>query len=594
MRRATVPLLALALLSLSLACQHDVTAPERPLPDTLAQVKTLTLTGNGLSNAAELHGANGLAMKNRDVLTVGSLFGRQIDEIDVYEGDLLARLGPEKGVQGPGDLAYGPDGTLYWSNFWTGEVIRRTETGLSTTYEVGQGAGPLAVSADGTVAVARRVLGEGLTVLDSNLGGAKRLIDLPFTPGGLAFSPRGQLYATSWHTGEIYRIRLQEYPATFEVVADGFTTPAGLAFEAEGRLLLVDHATGEVWRILLPGATAHGDEFESDAAGAKVLVQKRLLHVFEPGLSSVAPDPRGHLYVGNSQDGSVIKLYSYGATRVIREGGLILPGGLTLCPSGAKQDEPLWVADAWTLRAYRRDTGECCNVHRCDLSDGGLTAPMTVAMDTDDLIVSSWLGKVQVLDPLTCELTESYEYLPLDDVPINAIRYHGDVVVAGLRSGTVFRAHDREVLAHGLLYPSGLAADDGDLWVADRTKGTVQWVAHDGVALARPVLVAEGLAAPEGLEVLHGTALLVVEAGAGRLSRIDLMSGTVTTLAEGLKLGLEGPPGMPESWQFNDLTYAADSRTVYIASDMTNQIYAVVLASSHGDLEQEEGGAVEP
>jgi len=588
MRRTATLALALALLTLTPACQLDPAAPDTP-PQTTAQVKTLTLTDNGTMQAAELHGANGIAVKNRDVLTVGSLFGRQIDDIDVHQGDLLARLGPDKGVQGPGDLAYGPDGSLYWTNFWTGDLNRRTPEGLLITVAVGQGAGPLAVAPDGAVAVARRVLGEGLTLLDAGLAPAKRDVALPFTVGGLAYDPRGRLYATSWHTGELYRVRVQDDPVTVQLVADGFTTPAGIAFEPDGRLLLTDYATGELWRLTIPGATAHGDEIQAAGLGPdKAAVTRTRLGEFEPGLSSVAPDPRGHVYVANSQDGSVIKLYDYGARRVIRQGGLILPGGLTLCPNGAKQGEPLWVADAWTLRAYDRDTGVCCAVHRCNLADDGLTAPMTVSVDAADLIVSSWLGKVQVLDPLTCEMTESYSFLPLDDVPVNAIRYHGDVVVAGLRSGTVFRAADRSVLASGLDYPSGLAADDGDLWVADRTKGVVQWVAHDGVALAVPVTVAQNLDRPEGLAVLNGGALLVVEAGAGRLSRIDLEQGTVTALAEGLELGLEGPPGMPASWQFNDLTYAPDEHTVYVASDVTNRVYAIALAEDHGDLDLEE------
>ncbi len=589
MRRTATLALALALLTLAPACQHDPSAPPAP-PVTTAQVTTLSLTAAGDIQAGELHGANGLAMKDRDVLTVGSLFGRQIDEIDVHDGTLLTRLGPDKGVEGPGDLAYGPDGALYWTNFWTGRLQRRTADGCCTGVDVGVGAGPLAVDRDGRVAVARRVLGEGLCVFEPDLAPVRREVALPFTPGGLAFDPCGRLYATSWHTGELFRVRLQDDPATFQRVTDGFTNPAGIAFEPDGRLLLTDAGTGELWRLAFPGATVHDTELDA----AKALPTRHRLGVFEPGLSSVAPDPRGHVYVGNSQDGSVIKLYSYGARRVIRAPGLILPGGLTLCPNGAKQDEPLWVADAWTLRAFRRDTGECCAVHRCDLSPDGLTAPMTVAMDGERLVVSSWLGRVQVVDPLTCAITEDYRFLPVDDVPVNAIRYHGDVVVAGLRSGTVFRASDREVLAHGLVYPSGLAANDGDLWVADRAKGTVHCVARDGVALPEPRLVAAGLDAPEGLAVLHDAALLVVETGAGRVSRIDLMNGDVSVLAEGLALGLEGPPGQPASWQFNGLTYAPDAHTVYVASDVANRVYTIELASDHGTLHLEDGIAREP
>jgi sugar lactone lactonase YvrE len=98
-------------------------------------------------------------------------------------------------------------------------------------------------------------------------------------------------------------------------------------------------------------------------------------------------------------------------------------------------------------------------------------------------------------------------------------------------------------LAAGLGVPAGLAATDDDLWVGDWATGRVLQLVADGQPLARPRVVAEHLAAPEGLAVGPDGSLLVVESGAGRLSRIDLRTGRVSTVADGLALGAQGIPG---------------------------------------------------
>jgi hypothetical protein len=73
--------------------------------------------------------------------------------------------------------------------------------------------------------------------------------------------------------------------------------------------------------------------------------------------------------------------------------------------------------------------------------------------------------------------------------------------------------------------------------------------------------------------------LLVVESGAGRLSRIDLNSGKVTPIVEGLELGAPGPPTMPPTWGFNGVA-VGPSGTIYITGDKANVVYHLVAASA--------------
>jgi DNA-binding beta-propeller fold protein YncE len=270
-----------------------------------------------------------------------------------------------------------------------------------------------------------------------------------------------------------------------------------------------------------------------------------------------------------------------------------MPGGLALHANG-DDTTPLWIADAWTLREFNRETGNCSNIHRCVLGVNGFTAPMTVNGDGTELIVSSWLGCVQVINPTTCELVECYDYREIGAKPVNSIRYHGEVVVAEHVSGSVFRAHDQSLLASGFTAPTGLAASNGDLWVADRGTGTVWWIAHDGIPLTEKIAVATGLAAPEGLVALNDRTLLVAETDAGRLTRIDLRSGSTMVLAESLDFGLEAAAGMPPSWGFTDISIDAVNNLAYVSSDVANLVYVIDLPAGrhHGDMMDE--GAIIP
>jgi hypothetical protein len=128
------------------------------------------------------------------------------------------------------------------------------------------------------------------------------------------------------------------------------------------------------------------------------------------------------------------------------------------------------------------------------------------------VVLSTWrLNAVQVWDANIGEIVE--EYLDFA-VPINAIRFQGDLVVAELATGRVVRRNaatgECTTLATGLIVPSGLAAADGDLLAADWASGVVWKIMDDGVPVV-PIPVATGLSGPEGLALQSSDSLLVVE-----------------------------------------------------------------------------------
>jgi len=82
--------------------------------------------------------------------------------------------------------------------------------------------------------------------------------------------------------------------------------------------------------------------------------------------------------------------------------------------------------------------------------------------------------------------------------------------------------------------------------------------------------LAGGLLGPEGLAV-DGDRLLVVEEGADRVSAIDLASGAVTPVIDGLELGDRVvPAGVPHG-NFNGV--AANDGAIYVSEDGTNSVH---------------------
>jgi hypothetical protein len=250
--------------------------------------------------------------------------------------------------------------------------------------------------------------------------------------------------------------------------------------------------------------------------------------------------------------------------------------------------ERVVVADLWTLRHFDAETGaEQVVAHSSSLIDPeGLISPLTVSSDGENLLLSSWLGDaVQVWDPQSRQSTARFSDLA---VPANAVRFQRDLVVATLgvepgaarvvRLATDTTDAEREPVvlagaAAGIQAPLGLAADEGDLRVGDWATGTVWQLIADGAVLATPQPVATGLAFPEGLVAVDGE-LLVVEAGAGRLTRIDLKTRSTAIVTENLALGAAPPTGVPPMGVFNGVA-VGPSGTIYLTGDTANVLYTI-------------------
>ena len=406
---------------------------------------------------------------------------------------------------------------------------------------VAPGVNPITFSDDGRLFVALDFVGDGLYELDPDLVEPPRLIiqELGWL-NGVDWGPDGYLYGPIWTQARVVRIDVDA--ATVTTVADGFVVPAAVKFDSRGRLHAVDNATGEVWRV--------------DAASGS----KERIAQLSPKLDNLAFDSTDRLFVSNAADGSIVEIKADGSVRTVRAGRFGGAGGLAVVPRD-DGGESVYVGAFFSLHEFDGLTGEERSAAAADAA--------SVALDDDHLMLSSWFTNiVEVWDPETQTVLGA---MPDFALPLNAIRFRGDYVVAELMTGSVVLAPEQDpspskrlTLASGLAVPAGLAKTDDDLFVADWATGMVLQIIAGGEILSEPIVVATGLSGPEGLAVDPDGNLLVLETGAGRLTRIDLTTGELSTVADGLAV-IQAPAGAVPTWAFNGVAMGP-SGAIYVGS----------------------------
>ena len=121
-------------LSLAIACMSCSAQPTSP---------------EIFAEGAPIHGANGLYFDAIDHLYVASGFGKEIIVMDHGTGSVIERLGKSAGVETPDDLVIGPDGSLYWTETFSGKIGKRAPGGSITFQNVAPGVNPITFSPDG-------------------------------------------------------------------------------------------------------------------------------------------------------------------------------------------------------------------------------------------------------------------------------------------------------------------------------------------------------------------------------------------------------------------------------------------------------------
>jgi sugar lactone lactonase YvrE len=289
--------------------------------------------------------------------------------------------------------------------------------------------------------------------------------------------------------------------------------------------------------------------------------------VTERALWDLAIDEGERAFVSVAGDGSIYEILADGTLRTVSPGGMVMPGGVAVVarPDG----EPVYVADWTSFREYDGLSGELLSsVYE------GVASPQTVSILGDKLILTSWWAPaIQIWDPQKQEEVQRIEY----DGPINAIEFQGDLVVAERYAVRRMKPGDSRkqiLLVETTRHPAGLVATEEDLWVGDYENGEILQVVAGGEVLDEPEVVATGLEGPEGLAFAPDGRLLVVETHAGRLSAIDLATGEMATVMDGLEVTAEGPEDWPDTWVFNGVA-VGPSGAVYVTANRANVLFPI-------------------
>ena len=520
--------------------------------DTSAVDDSLFITG------AFFQGANGIYFDDQDQLHVASVVSRLIGIVDTETGAIIDTLDQKDGVEGPDDLTFGPDGSLYYTSILTGEVGRISPDGQAKRQFLSPGANPITFSDDGRLFVALDFQGDGLYELDPNLENEPRLIikELGWL-NAMDFGPDGYIYGPIWSKGHIVKIDVDS--GELEVIVDDLQTPAAVKFNSKGELFTVDHQSGIVYRIDLNN--------RSKQAIARGFV----------GADNIAFNSKDELFLAHAQDGSIHQIYMDGKTRTI------IPPALCNAADLEFINGQIIAPDILSMKQFEAGTGRLSKVWPHMIGGNGIIGPFTIDHEDGKLAMTSWFGnEVQVWDLENNEaVSTDHDYM----VPINAILANESLIVAelgttpGAAKVTRTIGNYKEVLmdaSNGLIVPSGLAFANGSTYVADFFQGIVIQVTENDQLLDSPKPIINDLKQPEGLQIGTNSHLYIVETGGNRIVSINLKSNELNVVKDDIQLGVTGPAGMPPTWKLSDITFD-DEGHIYIPSDIENKVYRFAL-----------------
>ncbi|WNV85939.1 hypothetical protein [Umezawaea sp. Da 62-37] len=472
-----------------------------------AEPTSATRTVRRLNPPNRLWGSNGVAFGPDGRLHVAQFLAGQISAVDIASGDVEVVVPLDGPVQSPDDLAFGADGSMYITDLVPGRVWRRSPLGEFTV-----------VTDEVAVPNGITCVGDRLFVNEMKPGG--RLLEL-FPDGGdpvvladdlamgnaMQLGPDGCLYYPHMITGKVFRVPLDG--GAPELVAEDVLEPVAVRFDLDGTLVVLSRgAAGIVTRLDLFGT------------GDRALVASGVV-----GLDNAAFDDENRMFVSSFASGGIAEMSPDGRTREVVPQGLDGPFGVTVDLGGTVR-----AADHYRIADPGGATRELVTFVHGIVADGEL------------LHVTSQYGDVRTYDPATGVFRFRARGL---DRPVGiAVRADGVLVVAESGSGRVLGIDVDdvvEVLGEGFGRPVDVALDaEGRCYVSDELGGAVFRV--EG---GRPVVVVEGLEAPQGL-VVDGGELVVVEVGTRRLLAVDVGTGEVRVEAEGLAVGLPGGGGRVE------------------------------------------------
>lgn len=500
-----------------------------------------------------MHGIHGIAFDAEDRMFVGSVVGQTIFEINSETGQQRACVESPNGMAD--DLAFAEDGTMFWTAFANGKIhaqknfgpIREVANGLP-------GINALAFNAEGRLFATQVFLGDALYEIDPlGVELPRKIVENMGGLNGFDFGPDGHLYGPLWFEGAIAKVDVDS--GELEVIMEGFKIPAAANFDANGNLWVLDSAAGQIVKVdvekrtrtIFPGVPTSMDNLDFDSKGQLwfTVMAENAIYRFDEATSEAIP---------------------------IRRDEFAQPCDLHIFKDGDR--ELLYVADNFSVKSVDLKTKEVTSIARNVESE--IQYPSGLFVNEKHILLTSWFSNsVQVMDRKTSEMLDSYlgiegpsDVFELEDGNIgvlllskgirlvNGYQFIGWPVKAGAPGGAtsvVYAGNDRA-------YTSG--SNSGNIYEADLVNDTSK-------------MILGGLSKPEGLALSpDGTTLFVVEVGKQAVTRVNLSTGELTTIAVDIPSGMTMPAFLPQSGPLSGIALASDG-SLYVTSDVEGAIYKV-------------------
>jgi sugar lactone lactonase YvrE len=521
-----------------------------------------------LATGSRISGANGMQVGPDGRLYVASVVGSELLVLDTADGRVVRRFTHADGVEGPDDVAFAPDGSVYWTSILSGEVAGFRPDGTRVVAaRIGPGVNPLTFSPSGRLFVAQCFFGTGLFEVDPDGVEPPRVIRDDLGPrcglNGMDWGPDGRLYGPRWFRGEVVSIDVDTGEMRTELA--GVQVPAAVKFDSTGRLHVLDALAGQVLRV------------KGGAEGAVRTVSQdaEVVARFPPGLDNFAFDSADTLYVSSFVDGFVARVNADGTQTMLSPAGMSSPGGVAVRIT-AEGVEAV-VADLQALRGFDASSGKVHFTEANVLGVSPMGTALNVSIDGEHLVLASWVDNdVRVWSQREQRVVERHEGL---QEPVAAVRFGGGLAIAEHKAGRVILMQadgQFRVLASGLAAPTGLVVRGDDLYLTERSQGMLLRLVTDGAPLARPETVIDGLAAPEGV-ALYRDGFAIVEAGTGAVTVVD-GEGRRTTVAT-LPVGLPaGSAAQPPSFVFNGIASMGDGALI-VTDERSRALLRIVPVS---------------
>ena len=540
--------------------------PQDPAPRFASEV---VLTGSPLSSTT------GLSVDRQGRLLVTSAMNNSLTLLDPGTGERLGHWDTANGVVSPDDVAVGEDGTIFWTEIYTGQVKRMTPDGrIVSIANLGAGVNAIRLSPSGnTLYVSKAMLGDGLYAIDpSGVDPPELLFAHMGWSNSMAFGPDGAAYAPLVLYGAVVRYDFDA--RTHTTIAEGFAVPQAVDFDSNGNLFVLDR--DDLTRI-----------YRVDVASGEQSLFAALPH----GGDNLTIDEQDRVFVTNLAEGGVVEALGDGRTREVLPAGLVGPAGIDIRHDNGR--EVLVVNDLWSLREYDIDTAEPLNTmyagfpapdppagappysYADPFTHGFIYHGQTLRVQGDRALLTSWFANiVQEVDLRTRRVIGTWRGI---DVPIYALEFRGDVIVSELGSGSVLRierrTRDAVPLVTGLLLPGALAARDNNLYASDWATGRILQIVAAERHLSEPRLVTT-LDKPEGMTFDHDGTLLVVESGKDRLVRVDPRDGHVQEVSANLGVATPALDNVPPSMFIADVSVAA-SGDYFVTAGRRRQVLRI-------------------